>query len=153
MENSMELKKKYKVFHYTTTVHWTGERTGLLRSEGKSDISVASPPEFKGVPNVWTPEDLFVAALNICQMNTFVAYAQKKGLILVSYRSEAEGTLDFIDGAYRFVSVRIQPKISVKGSVTEADVAHLVHEAHEGCFITNSVNTDVEVQPSISIFS
>jgi organic hydroperoxide reductase OsmC/OhrA len=149
----MEPKQKYKVFHYTTTVQWTGERTGLLRAEGKSDISVASPPEFKGVPNVWTPEDLFVAALNICQMNTFVAYALKKGLILISYKSEAEGTLDFADGSYRFVNVRIKPKITVKGSVSEMDVAQIVRDAHEGCLIANSINADVEVQPSISIVS
>lgn len=153
MEKSSELKKKYKVFHYTTTVQWTGERTGLLRSEGKSDISVASPPEFKGVPYVWTPEDLFVAALNICQMNTFVAYALRKGVILISYKSEAVGTLDFVDGSYRFVSVRITPKITVKGSVTESDVAQIVREAHEGCLIANSINSDVEIEPSISIVS
>jgi organic hydroperoxide reductase OsmC/OhrA len=149
----MEPTKKYKVFHYTSTVQWTGERTGLLRGEGKSDISVASPPEFKGVPNVWTPEDLFVAALNICQMTTFVAYALKKGLILISYKSEAEGTIEFVDGSYRFVTVRLKPKITVKGSVTETDVAQIVRDAHNGCFITNSINAEVEIQPSISVVS
>ncbi len=149
----MEPKKKYKVFHYTTSVQWTGERTGLLGGEGKPDISVASPPEFKGIPNVWTPEDLFVAALNICQMNTFVAYVLRKGIILISYKSETEGTLDFVDGKYRFVSARILPKIIVKGSITEADVAQIVREAHEGCLIANSINAHVEVQPSITIVS
>ncbi|MGD0337835.1 MAG: OsmC family protein [Bacteroidota bacterium] len=149
----MEPMKKYKVFQYKTKVQWTGERTGLLRGEGKPDISVANPPEFKGVPNVWTPEDLFVAALNICLMNTFVASLLRKGIILISYKSEAEATLDFVEGNYRFVSARILPRINVKGSVTEADIAQIVREAHEGCVIANSINTPVEVKPSISIVS
>lgn len=146
-------QKKYKVFHYTTTLQWTGERTGLLMSDGKPDISVASPPEFKGIPKAWTPEDLFVASLNICQMNTFVAYVQKKGIILISYKSKAEGTLDFAGGKYRFVSVRILPQITVKGGVTETEVAQIVRDAHDGCLIANSINTEVEVRPSITVIS
>jgi organic hydroperoxide reductase OsmC/OhrA len=149
----MEPKKKYKVFHYTTTIQWTGERTALLSGERKPDISVASPLEFKGIPNVWTPEDLFVASLNICQMNTFVAYIRKKGIILISYRSEAEGTLDFAGGKYRFINVRILPEITVKGSVTKADIMQIVRDAHEGCIIANSVEVDVVVRPSITIIT
>src|SRR5262245_32660600 len=84
---------KHKTFSYRTGVRWLGNRSGLIRSEGKPDLRVASPPEFKGEAGVWTPEDLFVAALDLCTMTTFAALTQRRGLEIVSYDSSAEGTL------------------------------------------------------------
>ncbi|MBI3191832.1 MAG: OsmC family protein, partial [Pedosphaera parvula] len=55
------------------------------------EFRVASPPEFKGEAGVWTPEDLFVAAVNVCTMTTFAAFAQRLNLPVLSYRCEAEG--------------------------------------------------------------
>jgi organic hydroperoxide reductase OsmC/OhrA len=57
---------KPKSFTYRTGVTGVEGRSASLQAEGKPSLCVASPPEFKGVANVWTPEDFFVAAIEVC---------------------------------------------------------------------------------------
>ena len=61
-----------KQFTYKTYLRWKEERKGTLSSSGKSDIEVATPPEFRGHPGIWTPEELFIGSVNICIMTTFL---------------------------------------------------------------------------------
>lgn len=142
---------RYKTFEYTTGTTWLEGRQGIVTSPGKPDIQAASPPEFKGIPNVWTPEDFFVASLEACQMTTFLALAARSGLALKRYSSAARGRLEFQDGGYRFTTVDIDVRISV-GSEEDSQLAHdLVHQAHHSCLIGRSVSTRIEVHPDITV--
>lgn len=143
--------KKFKTFTYHTEVEWKSDRQGVVRSEGKSDIDITSPPEFKGIPGVWTPEDMLVGAVEICQMSTFLAFGTRKGIPLKSYKSSAEGLLENVDGKYRFTKIIIKPTIVVEASWTKEQVEELVHTAHDNCLIGNSITAEVTVEPTIVI--
>src|SRR5207245_9476311 len=56
----MTIKVKPKSFQYEVRVRWGDLKRGVLTAAGKPDLEVASPPEFRGHPGVWTPEHLFV---------------------------------------------------------------------------------------------
>ena len=127
--------RKFKSFTYSTNVEWKSDRQGTLLSDGKPMIDISSPPEFKGIPGVWTPEDLFVAAVEICQMTTFLSFGLRKEIPLKSYISSAEGLLENVDGKYKFTKVVIKPTIVVGASWTKEEVEALVHTAHENCLI------------------
>jgi peroxiredoxin-like protein len=142
-------KMKYKTFTYSTNLTWLGERAGMLRSPGKSEFRVASPPEFKGEAGVWTPEDMFVAAVETCTMTTFLAFAYRKGLPLTEYVSAAEGMLEFADGGYRFTKVILKPKIRVRTADAIEAAEKILHEAHRKCLISNSIKAEIEVKPLI----
>jgi len=142
-------KKRYKSFEYQTSTVWKSDRRGCIASDGKPDLDVASPPEFKGVAGVWTPEDLFVAAIDICQMTTFLAFAARADVQLVSYRSAAHGHLEFDGGGYRFTKVTLKPKITVTGGTERTAVERIVNEAHIQCLVGRSVNTAIDVIPEI----
>jgi organic hydroperoxide reductase OsmC/OhrA len=62
----------------------------MLSAAGKPNIVVGSPPEFKGEPDIWAPDELLIGSLNTCMMLTFLAFAQAQGLTPVGYESEAE---------------------------------------------------------------
>ena len=47
----------------------------MLSAAGRLNIVVGSPPEFKGQPDVWAPEELLVGSVNTCLMLTFLALA------------------------------------------------------------------------------
>ena len=53
---------------------WSSARRGMLSAAGKADIIVGSPPEFKGEPGNWSPEELLVGYT--CIMLTFLTLAQ-----------------------------------------------------------------------------
>jgi len=87
-----------KSFTYHTNVGEVQGRTATLSSEGKPPLWVSSPPEFKGEAGHWTPEDFFVASIEVCLMLTFAGLSEKRGLKFASYESSAEGLLGVIAG-------------------------------------------------------
>jgi organic hydroperoxide reductase OsmC/OhrA len=142
-------KSRYKSFAYRTGVQWADNRAGWLRAEGKPEFRVSSPPEFKVEAGVWTPEDLFVAAVEICTMTTFIAFAQRLNLPLVSYQSQAEGLLEFVEGSYRFTKVVLRPTIVVAEQTALEQAKKALHDAHHSCLIANSIRAEVVVEPVI----
>lgn len=143
--------KKYKVFTYKTDLAWTAERRGITRSDGKPDIEVSSPPEFKGTPNLWTPEDFFVSSVEQCTMTTFLAFGLRKGIPLRSYKSAAVGTLEHVEGKYAFTTITITPEVVVGKEWTREQVEELFRQAHDSCLIANSISATVVIEPNIII--
>ncbi len=149
MEATDQPKVRYKTFTYKTRVSWEGKRSGVLRSEGKPDIRIASPPEFKGEAGVWSAEDLFVASVESCHLMTFLALASKRQLPLISYESHANGVLEFIDGDYRFTRIVLFPTIVVAKTAKEEEVYAVLRDAHAHCLVANSVSSIIELNPTI----
>jgi organic hydroperoxide reductase OsmC/OhrA len=145
----MEPVKRYKTFTYKTALEWQQARQGKLSSEGKPMLDVSSPPEFKGIPGLWTPEDMFVASAEICTMSTFLSFGRRKNIPLVSYKSTAEGILEFVNGKYRFTKIRIVPEITVGKKWTREQVEEIVRDVHGNCLIANSMSVLVEIEPRI----
>jgi organic hydroperoxide reductase OsmC/OhrA len=113
-------------------------------------VAASAAPAFRGDATLVNPEEAFVASLSSCHMLTFLALAAKKRFSLDSYTDEAVGYLEKSDGgrlAVTRVVLRPQVRWSQGVSVSQADLDSLHHQAHEGCFIANSVKTDVTVEP------
>lgn len=143
-------KQKNRKFIYRTQVSWAEEKKGFLCSAGKPTIEIATPPEFKGHEGMWTPEELFVASVNICIKTTFLHYAQKNNFEFLSYESEAEGTLERSGNQFMFSEIKVKPKISIKSSSQVEKVKELIQLSEKNCLISNSIKTKVEVTPEIS---
>ncbi len=145
------LRVKHKTFMFQGQVEWTGNREGVARIAGRPDIAVASPPEFKGPDGKWAPEHLFVTSVNLCTMLTFLSFAQHKNLPVRSYRSEAAGTLEFVDGSYRFTKIVLRPHIAVADSAFVQSVKETMEDAHRSCLISNSMRSEVVVDPVVEV--
>ena len=85
---------------------------------------------------------MFVAALSSCHMLWFVSLARAERIRVTSYEDEPEGTMD----GTRFTHVVLRPRVEFEGEVDDAILDRLHHEAHERCFIANSVSCPVEVE-------
>ena len=146
-----DAKSRVKKFFYKTGVTWQGEKKGVLSSLDKPDIEIATPPEFKGHPGIWTPEDLFVSSVNSCIMTTFLYYAEREAIQLLSYKSKAEGVLEMTDGRLVFSGIKIMPQISVKSPDDMEKVNSLINLSEKNCLISNSIKSRVEVIPEIKV--
>jgi organic hydroperoxide reductase OsmC/OhrA len=123
----------------------------MLSAAGKPNIVVGSPPEFKGEPDVWAPEELLVGSLNTCMMLTFLTLAQRQGLTPVGYESEAEGLLENVEGKYHITEVTIRPRVTLK-SETELELARKSMESVDAhCFIANSINARITLTPEFVV--
>jgi organic hydroperoxide reductase OsmC/OhrA len=121
--------------------------------DGGASVPASSSPST--VPLPWSnpahvdPEEAFVASLASCHMLTFLFLASRKGFAVQSYEDEAIGTLSKGDGGVMWVStVVLRPHIGYGGDrkPTPEESEKLHHEAHEQCFIANSVKTEVTVR-------
>jgi len=148
-----KVKVKSKQFVYETRLKWTGARDGLLTSGDKSPIEVSTPPEFKGRPGVWTPETLLVASVHICVMTTFLYYAEKKKLELLSYESSARGVLERVKNEFMFSTIKVKPEILVASEDDLEKVQSLLELSERNCFISNSLKTRVILEPKIRLTS
>jgi len=147
----MEVKKAFKIFRYPATVTWSAARRGKAGAPGKPEIEVGSPPEFRGEEGVWSPEHLLVNSLNTCLMLTFLALAERRGLEIASYESQAEGLLENVDGRYRITSVSVRPKVVLKSAAGLENAREIMGKVEENCFVSNSITSKVDLQAEISV--
>lgn len=151
MERAERSRLRQRTTTFRTSTLWTGEHTGMLSGEGKQPLTVASPEDFSAEPGMWTPEDMFVAAVEVCHMATFLSYAEKEGVPIASYRSHANGVLEYVDGDYRFTRIVIFPTITVSSAAVESQVHEILREAQKHCLVANSIASIVEVNPTIMV--
>lgn len=95
------------------------------------------------------PEEALVASLSSCHMMTFLYLASKRGLAVNRYEDNAEGELGKTEYGRTWLSrVTLRPRIHWEGATPEARMREeLHHQAHEQCFIANSVRTEVRWEP------
>jgi len=142
--------------HRTSLLWSRGERPFTYEQYGRDhrvtygtgtahDVSAA--PEYRGNAALPNPEELLVAALSSCHMLTFLAVAAKKKLVVERYEDDAVGTLARPEGgAMQVTEVILKPRVTFEGEAPDAATLASMHEqAHRGCFIANSVKTQVRV--------
>jgi len=138
-------------YFYTTEVEWTGERHGDLRAPVLPNMQVDAPPEFKGHEGVWTPEHLFVAAVNSCFMTTFLAIAENSKLDFVSFKADAKGKLEKVDGQGLIMTeVVLRPKLIISHSRDAERAGRILEKAEKHCLISNSIKTETRLEPEVS---
>jgi organic hydroperoxide reductase OsmC/OhrA len=103
-------------------------------------------PPYSNAANV-DPEEAYVAAISSCHMLTFLWVASRKGLEVTSYEDEAIGRMTKNERGIPWVSsVVLRPRVAYSGAHPTSEVEEeLHHQAHQGCYIANSVKTEITV--------
>jgi peroxiredoxin-like protein len=138
---------------YEVNLRWNSERKGILTSPVlPSQIEVATPPEFpKGMKNIWTPEHLFVAAINSCLMATFLAIAENSKFEFISFESNAVGTVEKLEGKLAVTEILLKPTIVVPNLKHEEQLRKILEMSEKACAISNSIKTKVILDPIIKV--
>jgi len=95
------------------------------------------------------PEEAFVAALSSCHMLWFLSLAAKQRFVVERYDDAAEGIMQpDAEGRMAITHVWLQPTIVFSGErqPTPEQLDKLHHQAHDRCFLANSVKTQVAVR-------
>ena len=128
---------------YSRAHRWSFD--GGVTFEGSSSPSVVPAPWSN--PAHVDPEEAYVASISSCHMLSFLYVAAKAGFAVTAYRDEAVGVMTKNERGVAWVSrVTLAPRIAYgEREPTPDELAHLHHEAHEACFIANSVKTEIVV--------
>jgi len=138
---------------YETDLQWNYDGTGNLTSPVLSNgVHVATPPDFPGgIAGIWSPEHLFVAAINACLMTTFLVVAKNSKLDYVSFKSNALGIVDKVDGKFLFTEIILKPTLTIPATMKIDRARHILELSEKNCLISNSITTKITLQPDIIV--
>ena len=110
---------------------------------------MSSDRAFRGNPQLLNPEQLLLAAASSCQMLSFLAFAARAGIDVVSYTDEAEAVMPEDDKPVRITRVLLRPRIVIAGQLDKQRVRKCVERAHDKCFVANSLRSIIAIEPHI----
>jgi organic hydroperoxide reductase OsmC/OhrA len=96
------------------------------------------------------PEEAFVASLSSCHMLFFLSIAGKRRFCVDRYFDAATGVMNKnAEGKVAVTVVTLHPEVVFSGEQhpTREQIERMHHEAHEACFIANSVKSEVRCEP------
>src|SRR5437763_13281500 len=143
---------------YQARIRWTGS-TGLGWDSYDRTHTASAPPaeaeigmttgESKGDPRLNNPEQLVVMAASSCQMLWFLHLAAKARIDVTRYEDHADAEMPEDEEPVRLTRITLRPRIEVAGDAKDERVIRLAEKAHERCYVANSLNTRVVVEPSV----
>jgi organic hydroperoxide reductase OsmC/OhrA len=143
---------------YETQLSWTGS-TGVGWEGYDRAHTVAAPPaeqeirvttgEAKGDPRLLNPELLLLMAASSCQMLWFLHLAAKARIDVVAYADDAAALMPEDEEPVRISQITLRPRIAVSGDASEERVRKLVETAHRHCFVANTLNSSMTIEPVV----
>ena len=131
---------------------YTYQFDGGARVSGSASPHIVPPP--LSDEQAVDPEELFVASLSSCHMLWFLSFATKQQFCVDQYRDSASGWMEeSSDGKQAMTRVTLRPEVTFSGIPlpTRKQLDEMHHQAHEACFIANSVKTEVTCEPVYEI--
>ena len=136
---------------YNTRTVWKGGHVGEMECSNGARLDFSAPAALYGQPDVLTPEDAFVGALNMCFQLMFIWSIEKLKIDLVSYECEAEGFVEeLLDRTSTFKKIVLQPRIEVRNCEKEK-VMRALKLAKKYSLIVQSITAEVLIEPNIRI--
>ncbi|MCB8838395.1 OsmC family protein [Aurantimonas sp. VKM B-3413] len=153
-----------RLHRYRVRVRWTGNtgsgtsgykdyaRSHAIEAPGKPAIAASADPHFRGDPASWNPEELLVASLSACHQLWYLHLCAVAGVVVTGYEDDAEGEMaEEGGGAGRFRRVVLKPRVRIAPGSDIAAAESLHANAHEMCFVANSVNFPVELSAEVMV--
>jgi organic hydroperoxide reductase OsmC/OhrA len=124
------------------------DRSHTVTVEGKPELNLTTDNPFVGDKSKLNPEDLLVAAIASCHMLSYLYVCAMEGVNITSYEDNATGIMiEKASGGGAFQEVTLNPTFTVSESSMIEKAISLHHQAHEICYIANSVNFEVKCNP------
>lgn len=149
---------------YDLTVTWTGAndagtvnyraygRDHEITATGPAPLRGSADPVFRGDAARWNPEQLLVASIAQCHLLSYLSVCALGGVVVTGYVDDAVGTMaESGAGGGAFTDVLLRPRVTVAAAEMVERAAALHEDAHELCFIANSVNFPVRHEPVIDV--
>lgn len=136
--------------HYLVTAEAEAEGAVGLKGENLPLLVSASPAEFGGPGDQWSPEHLLVASVVDCFVLTFRAIARASRLEWVSLQVSAEGVLDRVDRVMLFTEFTVRATLALPAGGDTDKARRLLEKAETGCLVTNSLKAPCHLEASVT---
>ena len=140
----LQKTEKHQYFFEVQLNHLEGRKGVLTAKDVSGSIEVATPPEFAGgIPDMWSPEHLFLSSLSSCLMTTYLAIAEKRRLTITDFTCSTIGQVQLVEGHLEFTTVNLFPKIFVEKEEDLPIANEVLLKTYKHCIIANSVKAQL----------
>jgi organic hydroperoxide reductase OsmC/OhrA len=134
---------------YTVRAGAEANANVALAGMGLPDLESAPPREFDGPGDRWSPETLVCAAVVSCFILTFRAIARASRCDWLGLECTVEGRLERVDSVTRFTHFLIRARLRVPPGAHTELCRRLLDKAERGCLVTNSLQSQTELETEI----
>jgi peroxiredoxin-like protein len=140
-----------EAFPHHYVVRGRGRVAGDVELSGEQlpTLHSASPAQFDGPGDRWSPETLLVGAVADCFILTFRAIARASKLSWTSLRCEVTGTLDRVNRETQFTHFDLRARLTVPHGADAEQAQRALEKAERTCLISNSLKGSVHLVASI----
>jgi peroxiredoxin-like protein len=122
---------------------------GIVSSSGLPTLETAAPVEFDGPGDAWSPEHLFLAAIQTCFLLTFRAVARASNLEYQTLDVDAIGIVDREARTTKFTEVVLTPRLTVPVGTDRDHAMRVLTKAERACLISASVSTPIRLEAQV----
>ena len=115
----------------------------------EGELVLSSDPAFHGEAALPNPEQLLLASASSCQLLSFLAMAARSRIDVLAYSDDAEAVMPEDSKPMRITKIILRPRILVAAGADLDRLRRLVERAHDACFIANTLNAELVVEPTI----
>lgn len=131
---------KHQYYFEVDLKRTTGRKGMLTAKDVIGTIEIATAPEFKGgVPDIWTPEHLFLGALSSGYMTTYLAIADKQNMQVKDITCGSIGQINLYEDHLEFTTINLYPKVYIENEKDLEKANKILLSAYMHCIIANSV--------------
>lgn len=135
--------------HYTVNVAADANSNLAVTAENLPTFESAAPAAFGGPGDVWSPEDLLMAAIADCLILSFKAIARGSKLEWTSIECETTGKLEKVERKLLFTHIANKVKLVIPSGESEEKAEKLLQKAESSCLVTNSMTSEVHMECEI----
>jgi organic hydroperoxide reductase OsmC/OhrA len=121
----------------------------IVMAPGNSALVLRAGEGFEGSAALDNPEQLLIAATASCQLLSYLAYAAAARVDVLSYEDDAEALMPADAKPMRITQIVLRPRIAIADGANAGRAARLVERAHHACFIANTLNAEVKLEPKV----
>ena len=122
-----------------------------LSAEGLTTLRSASPAEFGGPGDRWSPETLLVGAVADCFILTFRAVARAASLSWISLECDVTGKLDRVERVPQFTRLDIAAHLVVPCGEDAERARRALEKTERACLISSSLKGSIGLDATVEI--
>jgi organic hydroperoxide reductase OsmC/OhrA len=130
-----------KPYPHTYRAKAQGSAAGVVpvSSFGLPDINTAPPAEFDGPGDLWSPENLLIAAIADCFILTFRGISRASAFAWMVLDCQVDGVLERVSGKNQFTQFTTTATLTVAAGADQGKAKELLQRAEKVCLVANSL--------------
>jgi organic hydroperoxide reductase OsmC/OhrA len=137
---------------YEVNLFWNTATHGTLispviPSTAKEPTPLTFPKRRK---EKWTPEHLFVGAVNSCLMSTFLLVAENSRLEFISLESNALAKIEMINGKLTVTEIVLRPTLVIPAKESQSKAKKVLEMSEKACAVSNSASAKITLDSIIT---